>query len=118
VAHLIYGVASTINSANYVYFLALQKMLTLGHPDAPAVFTEQLLELHRGQGMDIYWRDSFQCPTEEEYKKMVIQSTLHLSLGYDLLTFSVQNEKIDIFFRNWRPFHARSPFNAAILGVS
>lgn len=35
---------------------------------------EQLLELHRGQGMDIYWRDSNVCPTEEEYKQMVIQS--------------------------------------------
>ena len=57
-----------------MYFLALQKILSLGHPDAPSVFTEQLLELHRGQGMEIYWRDSFRCPTEEEYKKMVIQS--------------------------------------------
>ncbi|GAV04170.1 hypothetical protein RvY_14486 [Ramazzottius varieornatus] len=75
VAHHIYGVASTINSANYVYFLALQKILSLGHTDAPSVFTEQLLELHRGQGMEIYWRDSFNCPTEDEYKKMVIQKT-------------------------------------------
>lgn len=34
----------------------------------------QLLELHRGQGMDIYWRDAVVCPTEEEYKAMVIKS--------------------------------------------
>lgn len=38
------------------------------------VFTEQLLELHKGQGMDIYWRDSYTCPSEEEYKLMVKRS--------------------------------------------
>ena len=37
--------------------------------------TEQLLELHRGQGKDIYWRDNHLCPTEEEYFTMVKQST-------------------------------------------
>ena len=36
--------------------------------------SEQLLELHRGQGMDIYWRDAVICPTEEDYKLMVIRS--------------------------------------------
>ena len=38
--------------------------------------SEQLLELHRGQGKDIYWRDSYICPTEEEYMEMVRQSKL------------------------------------------
>ncbi|XP_053393023.1 geranylgeranyl pyrophosphate synthase-like [Mercenaria mercenaria] len=75
VAHNIYGVAHTINSANYVYFLGLQKVLSLEHPEATKVFTEQILELHRGQGMDIYWRDTVNCPTEEEYKTMVIRKT-------------------------------------------
>lgn len=75
VAHHIYGIPHTINTANYVYFLGLQKALSLNHPDVTRVFTEQLLELHRGQGMDIYWRDSNVCPTEEEYKDMVIRKT-------------------------------------------
>jgi len=35
---------------------------------------EQLLELHQGQGMDIYWRDAHICPSEEDYKEMVIRS--------------------------------------------
>ncbi len=39
-----------------------------------ATISEQLLELHRGQGMDIYWRDARTCPTEDEYKEMVIRS--------------------------------------------
>uniref|UniRef100_A0A0K8TSQ4 Putative geranylgeranyl pyrophosphate synthase/polyprenyl synthetase n=1 Tax=Tabanus bromius TaxID=304241 RepID=A0A0K8TSQ4_TABBR len=75
VAHSIYGVASTINAANYVLFLALEKVQLLDHPEATKVYTEQLLELHRGQGMEIYWRDNFTCPTESDYKVMTIRKT-------------------------------------------
>ncbi|XP_045446781.1 geranylgeranyl pyrophosphate synthase [Melitaea cinxia] len=75
VAHSIYGIASTINAANYVVIIALEKTLKLGHPMATTVYTEQLLELHRGQGIEIYWRDNFQCPTEEEYKEMTMKKT-------------------------------------------
>jgi len=42
VAHHIYGVAHTINCANYVYFRGLQKALTLNHPDVTQVFTGAL----------------------------------------------------------------------------
>ncbi|CAL1528662.1 unnamed protein product [Lymnaea stagnalis] len=76
VTHSIFGVAQTINTANYVYFLALEKLFTLGKlEETTKVFTEHLLELHRGQGMDIYWRDSVICPTEEDYRIMVIRKT-------------------------------------------
>ncbi|XP_026737018.1 geranylgeranyl pyrophosphate synthase [Trichoplusia ni] len=75
VAHSIYGVASTINAANYAMIVALEKTQELGHPMATKVYTEQLLELHRGQGIEIYWRDNFQCPSEEEYKEMTIKKT-------------------------------------------
>ncbi|PFX17231.1 geranylgeranyl pyrophosphate synthase-like isoform X2 [Stylophora pistillata] len=75
VAHQIYGVANTINSANYMYFKALDKVLSLNHPDCINIFTEELLELHRGQGMDIYWRDSYTCPSEDEYHEMVKKKT-------------------------------------------
>lgn len=75
VAHSIYGIPSVINSANYVYFLGLEKVLTLDHPEAVKVFTRQLLELHRGQGLDIHWRDTYTCPTEQEYRNMVLQKT-------------------------------------------
>lgn len=75
VAHSIYGVASTINAANYVMFIALEKVISLNHHEAINVYTEQLLELHRGQGMEIYWRDNFTCPSEDEYKTMTIRKT-------------------------------------------
>lgn len=34
----------------------------------------ELLSLHRGQGLELLWRDSLQCPTEEEYVSMVNNS--------------------------------------------
>jgi geranylgeranyl diphosphate synthase type 3 len=74
VAHSIYGVAGTINAANYVLFIALERVLSLNHPEATTVYTEQLLELHRGQGMEIYWRDSYTCPSVEEYQQMTKRS--------------------------------------------
>jgi len=34
-----------------------------------------MLELHRGQGLDIYWRDTYTCPSEQEYRAMVLKKT-------------------------------------------
>ncbi|KAK3748164.1 hypothetical protein QZH41_017989, partial [Actinostola sp. cb2023] len=96
VAHNIFGVAQTINSANYIYFKALEKVLSLDHPGCINIFTEELLELHRGQGMDIYWRDSFTCPTEEEYKEMVRKKTGGL--------FRVAVRLMQIFTQNMSDF--------------
>lgn len=75
VAHSIYGVAMTINAANYAFFVALDKVQQLNHSDALKIYTDQMLELHRGQGMEIYWRENHICPTESEYKLMVIRKT-------------------------------------------
>jgi geranylgeranyl diphosphate synthase type 3 len=74
VCHRVYGIPSAINSANYIYFLAMNKTLQLGDVKAINIFTEQLIVLHRGQGKDIYWRDSSTCPTEDEYRTMVKES--------------------------------------------
>ncbi|KAF9700455.1 hypothetical protein EKO04_001874 [Ascochyta lentis] len=75
VANSIFGVAQTINSANYVYFKALQELLLMGNPKLIEIFTEELLNLHRGQGMDLYWRDSLTCPSEADYLEMVGNKT-------------------------------------------
>ncbi|KAJ1550555.1 geranylgeranyl pyrophosphate synthetase, partial [Cladochytrium tenue] len=71
VAHKVYGVASSINAANYVYFLALQRIADLENPSCVSIFTEELLQLHRGQGMEIYWRDNLICPDLDEYLEMI-----------------------------------------------
>ncbi|PGH01160.1 hypothetical protein AJ80_09055 [Polytolypa hystricis UAMH7299] len=75
VAHNIFGTAQTINSANYVYFLALGEIQKLKSPAAIDVYVKELLNLHRGQGMDLFWRDTLTCPTEEDYLEMVGNKT-------------------------------------------
>uniref|UniRef100_A0A7S2W1W8 Geranylgeranyl diphosphate synthase n=1 Tax=Eucampia antarctica TaxID=49252 RepID=A0A7S2W1W8_9STRA len=75
VAHKIFGIGSVINCANYVYFLAQQRCHNLQNDEAMKVFISEMLNLHRGQGHDIYWREEGKCPTEEEYCNMVIDKT-------------------------------------------
>lgn len=75
VAHSLFGVPQTINSANYVYFLALQELQKLGNDEVITVYADELLNLHRGQGMDLFWRDTLTCPTENEYLEMVGNKT-------------------------------------------
>jgi geranylgeranyl diphosphate synthase type 3 len=88
VAHSIFGTAQTINSANYVYFEALQELLKLDElkdgaegvsgrrrGEAVRIYTEELVNLHRGQGMDLFWRDTLTVPSEEDYLEMVGNKT-------------------------------------------
>ncbi|KAG6008994.1 hypothetical protein E4U21_003546 [Claviceps maximensis] len=75
VAHHIFGVPQTINSANYIYFVALQEIQKLQNPQSISVFAEELINLHRGQGMDLFWRDTLSCPTEDDYLEMVGNKT-------------------------------------------
>ncbi|KIM63900.1 hypothetical protein SCLCIDRAFT_116197 [Scleroderma citrinum Foug A] len=104
VAHKIYGVPQTINTANYVYFLAYDELFKMDlsgrtangpaktKPSPPLhierlvtlcnlvtthlnVIEEELLILHRGQGRELLWRDNIQCPTEDEYLAMVKEKT-------------------------------------------
>ncbi|OAQ61212.1 geranylgeranyl pyrophosphate synthase [Pochonia chlamydosporia 170] len=75
VAHSIFGIPQTINSANHMYFCALKELRKLENPSATDIVVDELLQLHRGQGMDLYWRDSLICPTEEEYLQMVGNKT-------------------------------------------
>ncbi|KAJ9474638.1 Geranylgeranyl pyrophosphate synthase [Pseudozyma hubeiensis] len=99
VAHKIYGVPQTINTANYVYFLVFSEIFRMNEdsistraespPLSPSstaatgvakatverLVVDELINLHRGQGMDLLWRDSLICPTEEEYVEMVNNKT-------------------------------------------
>ncbi|PPR07482.1 hypothetical protein CVT26_013452 [Gymnopilus dilepis] len=80
VAHKIFGVAQAINCGNYVYFQAVQQATELKPfqrqgQDVVDIVIAELLNLHRGQGLDIFWRDSLECPTEEQYIDMVNKKT-------------------------------------------
>ena len=75
VAHAIFGLPSTLNAANYVYVLAMEKCHMLENQVVMCVTIKELLNLHRGQGQDILWRDTATCPTEEQYRAMVLDKT-------------------------------------------
>jgi geranylgeranyl diphosphate synthase type 3 len=74
VAHSIYGVASTLNAAICLILDGLKRTHSLNHPDVITVCTEQLLNLYYGQGLEIYWRDNYTCPSLDEYKQMIQKS--------------------------------------------
>lgn len=38
------------------------------------MYAAELVSLHRGQGLELLWRDSLQCPTESQYIAMVNDS--------------------------------------------
>ncbi|RDB28134.1 Geranylgeranyl pyrophosphate synthase [Hypsizygus marmoreus] len=80
VAHKIFGIAQAINCGNYVYFIAVQRAMALSAfqregSDVLSVVISELINLHRGQGLDILWRDSLECPTEAQYIDMVNKKT-------------------------------------------
>ena len=100
VTHAIFGIATTINTANYAYFLALEKCHALpatGRTRALEVFVGEMLNLHRGQGHDILWREHHTCPTEAQYVTMVRDKTgglFRLAVGM-MQAFATQNKHTD-----------------------
>lgn len=71
-AHIVYGVAATINSANYYYFLVLHKLAQVTSPgkveEMMKGFIKAIMDLHEGQAMDLYFRDNHIVPTLDEYR--------------------------------------------------
>lgn len=52
-----------------------------------------MLELHHGQGMEIWWRDNFVSPSEEEYRQMVMRKCGGLfNLGVKLMQLFAPTE--------------------------
>lgn len=74
-SHVVFGIPRALNAGNYVYFLALEKLLTLQSTSCVEIYTSELLNLHRGQGRDIYWRSVSYVASEEEYVAMVVDKT-------------------------------------------
>ncbi|XP_018339613.1 PREDICTED: geranylgeranyl pyrophosphate synthase-like [Trachymyrmex septentrionalis] len=66
VAHSVCGLHNSINAANYLQFIICEKLINL-HPMAIKIFIEQSMEYYKGQGMDLYWKENFICPTEKDY---------------------------------------------------
>jgi len=79
-AHRVYGIASTINAANCVHLIGLNKVHSLNHPKAVALYTKHLLDMYRGQGMEIYCRENYMCPSVEEYQEMAKKSKVRVRI--------------------------------------
>ncbi|XP_071644238.1 terpene synthase-like [Temnothorax longispinosus] len=69
VTHSVHELSCTISATNYVQLIAFEKAFEL-HPAAAKILTEQLMEFNRGQGMDMYWKENLECPTDNDYQIM------------------------------------------------
>jgi geranylgeranyl diphosphate synthase type 3 len=70
-AHREYGDARTLSAAICVAFKSLQIALSSNHADMIKLYTDLLVNVWRGQAIEIYWRDNHICPSEEAYLEMV-----------------------------------------------
>lgn len=114
-AHIKYGVPLTINAGNLMYFEALKRVSTslpalwLQHNgnsnnlnvqiDVYTILVDEMVNLHVGQGLDIYWRDNLakiwknELPSVAEYLDMVMNKTGGLfRLSVRLLAFFSSGE--------------------------
>ncbi|KAJ5116166.1 terpenoid synthase, partial [Penicillium angulare] len=68
-AHRIFGVAQTINSANFCYAKAVEDVFEL-RKCSQKLFLKEIKMLHIGQSYDIHWARTCQCPSIEDYIQM------------------------------------------------
>ncbi|TPX54559.1 hypothetical protein SeMB42_g00237 [Synchytrium endobioticum] len=101
-AHVKYGLPSTINTGNLCYFFTLQNVLKAYEDDKDMcinmmrAFTEEMVQLHRGQGFELHWRDHGECacPSMDEYRDMVSNKTGGLlRLGVKMMQYASGSDK-------------------------
>jgi geranylgeranyl diphosphate synthase type 3 len=73
-AHTVFGVSRTINAACFLLVRGMMRARSLNNPESLKVCIEHVLEMHWGQGLEIYWRDNYICPSFDEYKDMAKRS--------------------------------------------
>ncbi|KAI0406434.1 putative geranylgeranyl diphosphate synthase [Xylaria palmicola] len=96
--HTIFGVAQTINAANYQILRALEEAQKFGDRDSLAIFSEELKNLYMGQGLDLYWVQNQVCPSIDQYLRMVQGKTggLFRLLGRLLATHASNTVEADL----------------------
>lgn len=114
-SHLLYGVPLTINTANYMYFYAMQCLQKLANNGEEhllnkflIIFNQEMMNLHRGQGLDIYWRDQCETPDEASYINMVMNKTGGL--------FRLTVKIMEVFCDDSPEFHSLVPLSN-LLGI-
>lgn len=76
-AHCIFGIPRTINTANLVVLETIREVRER-MPGAEAILLDELINLHKGQGRELFWRDTNVCPSESEYLQMANDKTAGL----------------------------------------
>ncbi|KAL0236699.1 hypothetical protein PCE1_000097 [Barthelona sp. PCE] len=74
-SHRVFGVGMTLNSANFIYFNCMDRIARENCPEANKVFLEEMLELHRGQGLDILSTEDCINPGLDGYVYIVAAKT-------------------------------------------
>ncbi len=75
----------------------MKDLQALNSQNSFVVFMDELIMLHKGQALDIYWRDNAICPTEKEYISMVQDKTGGLfRLASSLIASLSQNKHIEV----------------------
>ncbi|KYN21739.1 Geranylgeranyl pyrophosphate synthase [Trachymyrmex cornetzi] len=75
VTHSVYGLHNSINAANYLQLITCEKLINLHPMVIIKIFIEQMMEFYTGQGMDIYWKENFICPTEKDYNIVAVKKS-------------------------------------------
>eukprot|EP00045_Choanoeca_perplexa_P012535 m.137203 g.137203 ORF g.137203 m.137203 type:complete len:550 (+) comp16046_c0_seq1:64-1713(+) len=73
-AHIRFGTPAALNSAYLLFFKLLQSVperFRANHTATLKLLLDGSVTAHRGQGLEIYWRDNRYCPTLDEYVEMV-----------------------------------------------
>ncbi|XP_063916578.1 terpene synthase-like isoform X1 [Zophobas morio] len=97
-AHLIYGLASTVYAIIYRMIILIEQLLDVS--ENKEIVTDYVIEagtqLLRGQGVEIYFRDTCICPTYEDYKHIINDRWVSLlNFGLRMLQLFVENENKD-----------------------
>ncbi len=102
--HLEFGIDLSLNAGNFLYFLPFEILKKSKIPQEKKakiyeLIFEKMLELHFGQGMDIFWHKNPQFVSEEDYFKMAraktgVLSSLAGKLGVILGDGSKSQEKV------------------------
>lgn len=74
-AHIIFGQAQSINSANFMFVRAVQEAAQNLKPATLTAVLEELEGLYFGQSWDLYWKHNLTYPSEAEYVNMVDHKT-------------------------------------------
>jgi ophiobolin F synthase len=72
--HVIFGNATTINSATFLFLNVINVLKQLQCYPADAALTLYTTEMHNlfvGQSYDNYWTNTLTCPTVSEYIQMI-----------------------------------------------